>query len=221
MSSQVQASKGKRPAPPPPRNSEQQSRTILSKPPPPKRPSPQPFPTKPLPPPTAVNGTEHQQQRNTSGQSLAVTSHPPTQPTSPSRSSSSNLQSDQKLRRSSTSPPREPPLPPSPAREANQAQQQQRPQRSSLSPPRQAPQPPPARPSHARHTAGNVTSQQTEAQRPLPTPQQSSSTRQPHKPLSSTGSNAGSVPSHDQLMVKYKTVERNYEQLKNVARKGK
>ena len=90
----------------------------------------------------------------------------------------------------------------------------------AVSPPRQPPPPPENGLSTTRNSAGNVVHRQqpNATSRAMPPSQPS---RPSHKPLSPASSSTGSIASQDQLMMKYKTVERNYEQLKNVARKGK
>lgn len=190
------ASKTKRPAPPPPpKNS-----SIPAKPPPPQRPSPQSSPSKPRPPPKVVNGAVQNQQLQT--QKPVTDSHQLAN--SPVRSST-DMQSAQ------TYSARVPPQPTAPGRV--QAQR-------AVSPPREPPQPPDSRLSSNRTSAGSVVHRQqpNATSRAMPPSQPSIPS---HKPLSPASSSTGSIASQDQLMMKYKTVERNYEQLKNVARKGK
>ena len=187
------ASKTKRPAPPPP----PKNFSIPAKPPPPQRPSPQSSPSKPRPPPKVVNGAMQNQQMQT--QKPATDSH---QANSPVKSST-DMQSAQ------TNSSRVPPQPTASGR--IQAQR-------AVSPPREPPPPPDGRLSSARNSGGSVVQrQQPTCNAAMP----SQSSRTSHKPLSPASSSTGSIASQDQLMMKYKTVERNYEQLKSVARKGK
>lgn len=206
MSSQVIANKTKRPAPPPPRNSTQLNAPVSTKPSPPKRPSPQSSPSKPLPPPTAINGAVQHQQVQTQPPATAATSQ---RPISPSRSNGVNNA------QRSLSPPRAPPQPPSSGRGQPP---------KAKSPPREAPQPP-SRVAPARNGTGSHVQQPPAPLRPPPPQAQASLAPAAHRALSSSNSvgsvgSVGSAASNDQLLMKYKTVERNYEQLKNVARKG-